>query len=64
MITRKRKNYFFGVGRLERFALESRERIPVVLTTEKFIPDVVATRCGSIEFPPDVAAETSSQMWP
>ena len=30
----------------------------------QFIPDVVATRYGSIEFPPDVAAETSSQMWP
>ena len=30
----KKKKLFFGVGRLERFALESRERIPVVLTTD------------------------------
>ena len=40
----KKKKLFFGVGRLERFALESRERIPVLLVRQ-----IIHTRCGSYQ---------------
>jgi hypothetical protein len=57
----KKKKYFSGLGDLSVLLSSPEREFLSCWCDREFIPDVVTTRLGSIEFPPDVAADTQAR---